>query len=42
MKNNQLQKMFEELLAQAGVELNGRQPWDMRLHRPQAVGKIFA
>ncbi len=42
MKKNQLERMFEGLLAQAGIQLNGAQPWDIRLHRPQAVGKIFA
>jgi cyclopropane-fatty-acyl-phospholipid synthase len=42
MKKNQLERMFEGLLAQAGIQLNGAQPWDIRMHRPRAIEQIFA
>lgn len=42
MKRSQLEKWFSELLNEAGIVLNGPNPWDMRIHRPEAIERIAA
>lgn len=42
MKLTQLEKWFNQLLNEAGIELNGPNPWDMRVHRPEAIQRIVA
>ncbi|MDA3875893.1 MAG: cyclopropane fatty acyl phospholipid synthase, partial [Halothiobacillus sp.] len=33
--------VFTELLERAGIQLDGHQPWDLRLKNPRAVGQIL-
>jgi cyclopropane-fatty-acyl-phospholipid synthase len=34
--------VFERLLAQAGVEVNGNRPWDIRVHDPRTPARVLA
>lgn len=42
MKTNQAKKFTQKLLAVAGVEVNGNQPWDMQVHDDAAFAKIIS
>lgn len=34
--------LAEQLLARAGVRLNGDRPWDMRIHHPGTIARVMA
>jgi len=42
MKSSRLEKLFTQLLDEAGIQINGQQPWDMQLNHPQAIATILA
>ncbi|MFP4500894.1 MAG: cyclopropane fatty acyl phospholipid synthase [Candidatus Hydrogenedentota bacterium] len=37
-----LQRKAEELLAPAGIALNGNHPWDVHIHHPRTYNRVFA
>ncbi|RMG36613.1 MAG: cyclopropane-fatty-acyl-phospholipid synthase, partial [Methanobacteriota archaeon] len=41
MKGNHYQKNAERLLAEAGIVINGSNPWDIQVHRPEFYRRIF-
>ncbi|EUJ09371.1 methyltransferase, cyclopropane fatty acid synthase [Methylophilaceae bacterium 11] len=42
MKLTQLEKWFNQLLNEAGISLNGPNPWDIQIHHPAAIQRIVA
>ncbi len=36
------EKAVRELLAQAGITVNGSQPWDIRVHQPRLYARVLA
>ncbi|WP_445398876.1 cyclopropane fatty acyl phospholipid synthase [Zobellella sp. An-6] len=40
--DSSLHRLWQELLADAGIEVNGPQPWDMQLKAPGVPERIFA
>lgn len=40
--NTALGRSASHLLAQAGIEVNGPRPWDMQLHAPGVVERVFS
>ncbi len=42
MSSRKLTKLFEQLLQEAGIHLNGTQAWDMQLLNPEAIQHILS
>lgn len=41
MLRNTFKRRAEEMLARAGVEINGSRPWDLLVHRDEFYGRVF-
>ncbi len=42
MAQDRFRSRVEEILAAAGVALDGDRPWDVRVHRPELYGRLLA
>ena len=40
-RHGSLQESFAQLFAQAGITINGSQPWDMRVHDPATPSRVM-
>lgn len=41
MKLTKLEKWFNQCLNEAGIQVNGGNPWDIQIHNPAAIRRIF-
>ena len=40
-KSNQAEKIFEQLLAKAGIQLNGKEPWDFQVKDQRVFARVL-